>query len=285
MKVLITGAGGQLGTALRANPPEGVTINCYASSQLDIRDREAVLAAAAADMPRIIINAAAFTKVDEAETKPDLANAINNEGVANLAHAANECGARLIHISTDFVFDGRASTPYSPEDTTSPLSVYGRTKRAGEIAAGPDALIVRTGWVYGPRGRNFVSTMLRLMREREELRVVDDQIGTPTSTSSLAEAIWSLAAADVRGLWHFSDSGVASWYDFAVAIMEESMAMGILSREISIAPIATDEYPTPARRPRFSVLDKRKTFAALGKDAPHWRSKLRQTLEATESDE
>jgi len=285
VNVLITGAGGQLGTALRANPPEGVKISCYASSQLDIRDRDAVFAAASAGMPDIIINAAAFTKVDEAETKPDLANAINNEGVANLAHAANECGARLIHISTDFVFDGSASTPYSPEDKTSPLSVYGRTKRAGEIAAGPDALIVRTGWVYGPGGRNFVSTMLRMMREREVLRVVDDQIGTPTSTSSLAEAIWSLLAADERGLWHFSDSGVASWYDFAVAIMEESIAMGILSREISIAPIATDEYPTPARRPRFSVLDKRKTFAALGKEAPHWRSRLRQTLEATKSDE
>lgn len=284
MKALVTGAGGQLGRALRDGAPEGAEVSAYTSLQLDIRDCEAVRTAVQASKPEYIINAAAFTSVDQAETQAELADAVNRGGVANLAIAAAEFGARLVHISTDFVFDGRASAPYRPGDKTSPLSVYGRTKRDGELAVGPDSLIIRTGWVYGPTGRNFVATMLRLMRERDELQVVDDQIGTPTCTSSLAEAIWLLAAADARGVWHFSDSGVASWYDFAVAIMEEAVSLGILPHAISITPIATADYPTPAKRPRFSVLDKRETFAALGRAAPHWRANLRKTLKAMKSD-
>lgn len=284
MKALITGAGGQLGQALVIGAPDDAEIAAYGSADLDICDRDAVFAAVRKAKPDIIINAAAFTKVDDAETRAEQAEAVNRGGVENLALAAAAEGARLAHVSTDFVFDGRTSTPYRPQDATAPLSVYGRTKRDGELAAGPDALIVRTGWVYGPRGGNFVATMLRLMRERDALGIVDDQIGTPTCTTSLAATIWTLTSAGHRGVWHYSDSGVASWYDFAVAIMEEGLAAGLLSREIAIKPIATADYPTPARRPRFSVLDKRETFAALGQPAPHWRINLRRTLEAMKSD-
>jgi dTDP-4-dehydrorhamnose reductase len=278
MKVLITGANGQLGRALQATVRLGVSIIAAGSAELDIGDAAAVDALLSAERPDAIFNAAAYTAVDKAESEEALAMRINAEGVANLARGAAAVGARLVHVSTDFVFDGRSGIPYAPEAPTAPLGVYGRTKRQGEIAAGPDALIVRTAWVYGSQGGNFVRTMLRLMAERDEVRVVADQIGTPTFAASLADALWRLHAAGAKGLFHYTDSGAASWYDFAVAIQEEALAIGLLARAVPVIPIATSDYPTPAARPHYSVLDKSATFALLGGAAPHWRVNLRKML-------
>jgi dTDP-4-dehydrorhamnose reductase len=278
MKVLITGANGQLGHALQETAPEGVEIIATDIAELDICDAKAVNAFVAAERPDAIFNAAAYTAVDKAESEEELAQKLNADAVANLAAAAREIGARFVHVSTDFVFDGLYGIPYPPDAPTAPLGAYGRTKRAGELAAGKDALIVRTAWVYGNRGGNFVRTMLRLMAERDEVRVVADQIGTPTYASSLARALWSLNAQDATGLFHFTDSGAASWYDFAVAIQEEALAIGLLDRAVPVLPIATSDYPTPARRPHYSVLDKSSTIALLGAAPPHWRANLRTML-------
>jgi dTDP-4-dehydrorhamnose reductase len=278
MKVLITGANGQLGQALQATAPVNVSIIAAGSAELDIGDAATVEALLLAERPDAIFNAAAYTAVDKAESEEALAVRTNAEGVANLARAAGAIGARLVHVSTDFVFDGLSGVPYLPDAPTAPLGVYGRTKRQGELAAGPDALVVRTAWVYGSRGGNFVRTMLRLMAERDEVRVVADQIGTPTFAGSLADALWRLHAAGAKGLFHYTDSGAASWYDFAVAIQEEALAIGLLTRAVPVLPIATSDYPTPAARPHYSVLDKSATFALLGGAAPHWRVNLRKML-------
>ena len=278
MKVLITGARGQLGRALIATAPESAVLDATDVAELDICDAAAVAAHLAATRPDLVINAAAYTAVDRAESDEAAAHRINAEAVGNLARAAGDTGARLVHVSTDFVFDGRQSTPYAPDAAPNPLSAYGRTKLAGEQAAGAEALIVRTAWVYAAQGGNFVHTMLRLMAERDQVRVVADQIGTPTHATGLAEAIWSLSARDARGIFHHTDSGAASWYDFAVAIQEEALARGRLTREIPVEPIATADYPTPAMRPAYSVLDKSATAALIG-TAPHWRTRLRRMIE------
>jgi dTDP-4-dehydrorhamnose reductase len=278
MKVLITGANGQLGRALQATAPLGVSIIAAGSAELDIGDAAAVDALLLAERPDAIFNAAAYTAVDKAESEEAQATRTNSEGVANLARGAAAIGARLVHVSTDFVFNGLSGVPYLPDAPTAPLGVYGRTKRQGELAAGPDALVVRTAWVYGSRGGNFVRTMLRLMAERDEVRVVADQIGTPTFAASLADALWRLHAAGAKGLFHYTDNGAASWYDFAVAIQEEALAIGLLTRAVPVIPIATSDYPTPAARPHYSVLDKSATFALLGGAAPHWRVNLRKML-------
>lgn len=284
MKALITGANGQLGRALVACAPDRIALLALPSAALDITDRAAVEAAIRDHSPDLVINAAAYTKVDAAENMPDLAERVNHLAVAKLAQATQQNGARLIQISTDFVFDGMASHAYSPGAPTAPLNIYGKTKLAGEAAAGPAALIVRTSWLYSAYGNNFVATMLRLMREKPTLRVVDDQIGTPTSAHALAAAIWDLAATDRTGILHYSDSGVASWYDFAVAIMEEAVVLGLLDRPVEVLPIPASEYPTPARRPHFSVLDKRDTIAAIGRVPGHWRANLRDVLKAIKTD-
>lgn len=284
MKALITGANGQLARALVASAPERIALVALPSAALDITDRNAVAAAIRDQSPDLLINAAAYTKVDAAEERPDIAERVNHLAVGYLAHAALQNGVRLIQISTDFVFDGNGAQPYRPDAPTAPLNIYGSSKAAGEVAAGSAALIVRTGWLYSAYGNNFVATMLRLMREKSTLRVVDDQIGTPTSAHALAEVIWDLAATDCAGILHYSDSGVASWYDFAVAIMEEAVAMGLLDRPVEVLPIPTSEYPTPATRPHFSVLNKRDTIAAIGRVPAHWRANLRDVLKAIKTD-
>lgn len=284
MKAMITGANGQLGKALVACAPERFALFALPSAALDIADRAAVEAAIRDHSPDLVINAAAYTKVDAAENMPDLAERVNHLAVVNLAQATQQNGARLIQISTDFVFDGMASHAYRPDAPTAPLNIYGQTKLAGEAAAGPAALIVRTSWLYSAYGNNFVATMLRLMREKPTLRVVDDQIGTPTSAHALAKAIWDLAATDHTGILHYSDSGVASWYDFAVAIMEEAVVLGLLDRPVEVLPIPASEYPTPAKRPHFSVLDKRDTITAIGRVPAHWRANLRDVLRAIKTD-
>lgn len=278
MKALIVGSGGQLGRALLAAAPPGTQVIGHDRAALDITDAAAVQAAVAAAQPDILFNAAAYTAVDKAEGDEDAALAINATAVGVLAHVAKRLGAHFVHVSTDFVFDGKSGMPYSPDAPTAPLGAYGRTKLAGEQAAGSDALIVRTAWVYAPTGGNFVRTMLRLMAERPEVRVVADQIGTPTYAPGLAAALWALVRQGVHGIHHYTDSGVASWYDFAVAIQEEALAAGLLDRAVPVLPITTADFPTPARRPPYSVLDKSSTFTALGAPAPHWRVQLRQMI-------
>lgn len=279
MKVLITGANGQLGWSLQQTAPQGAELICTDVAELDICDAKAVDAFVAEHKPDVIINAAAYTAVDKAESEEALALKINADAVGNLARAATAHGARFVHVSTDFIFDGTSGIPYPPDAPTAPASAYGRTKLAGEIAAGPDALIVRTAWVYGSKGGNFVRTMLRLMAEHPQLRVIADQIGTPTFATSLADALWKLNAAGAKGAYHYTDSGAASWYDFAVAIQEEALELGLLDKAVPIVPIATSDYPTPATRPHYSVLDKSATFAILGTPAPHWRTNLRLMLQ------
>jgi dTDP-4-dehydrorhamnose reductase len=256
----------------------GIELLALGSDRLDISDGKNVKAVVERERPDIILNAAAYTAVDKAEVEQERAHAINATAVGSLSDAAKAVGALFAHVSTDFVFDGSAGTPYRPDDKTNPLGVYGQTKRAGELLAGNDTLIVRTAWVYGPVGGNFVRTMLRLMAERPEIKVVADQVGTPTYALGLATALWDLAFQKAKGIYHYTDSGVASWYDFAVAIQEEALAAGLLERAVPVLPITTEEFPTPARRPSYSVLNKQSSFAALGQPAPHWRDNLRSMM-------
>ncbi len=257
--------------------PAGASVIAPPEAEFDITNPAQVAAVVAASGATHLVNAAAYTAVDKAESDLETARRINVEAVAILADAARAAGLKFVHVSTDFVFDGRSSMPYAPDAPTNPLGAYGVTKRDGELAAGADALIVRTAWVYAAVGSNFVHTMLRLMRERDELRVVADQIGTPTHAASLAGAIWTLAAHGATGTYHWTDAGAASWYDFAVAIQEEALARGLLTLAIPVIPIRTADYPTPAARPNYSVLDKTTTFAITG-PARHWRDELRDCL-------
>jgi dTDP-4-dehydrorhamnose reductase len=283
-RVLVVGAAGQVGRALRLAAPAGVELHAVTHAELDIGAAAQVANFVAELEPTVIINAAAYTAVDKAETEPEAAARVNAEGVRNLANALLPLAqARLIHISTDFVFDGRSSSPYRTDDRTNPLSVYGATKLAGERAAldvlGERATVVRTAWVYAAQGKSFLTTMLRLMKERGAVRVVSDQVGTPTAAGPFAEALWLFAQrSDLSGLFHWTDAGVASWYDFAVAIAEEGAACGLLPEGVTVTPIATHEYPTPAKRPAYSVLDKLTTASALGAQPAHWRVRLRSVI-------
>lgn len=281
-KVLVVGAGGQLGRELQRTLPRGMDGVAVTRAQLDIADDRAVAECIRASAPQLVVNAAAYTAVDKAESEPEAALRGNATGPEVLARACAAAGIRLIHISTDFVFDGSASRPYAPEAPAAPLGEYGRSKRAGEIAvqqALPDALILRTGWVYSSFGGNFVKTMLRLMGERDELNVVSDQVGTPTWAHGLAEAVWAAASREqLRGIYHWSDAGVCSWYDFSVAIHEEALALGLLSKAVKVRPILASAYPTPAQRPAYSVLDKSNTWRDFALEGIHWRSQLRAML-------
>ena len=281
-RVLVTGAGGQVGSALIATAPAGLAVTATTHGELDIGDAAAVAAHVADLQPQLIINTAAYTAVDKAESEPDVAMCINAAGPGHLARAARACGARLIHLSTDFVFDGRASSPYRTDHPPAPLSVYGASKLAGErevLEALPGAIVVRTAWVYAAQGRNFVRTMVRSMQERGQVRVVADQVGAPTAAHSLVAVLWALAARrDLAGVFHWTDAGVASWYDFAVAIAEEAAACGLLPAGVQVQPIVTSEYPMPARRPAYSVLDHRDTLRALDIHPVHWRVQLRAVL-------
>lgn len=278
MKALVTGVNGQLGKALLACQPAGWTCVALDRAALDLADADAIARLVDAHEPDLVLNAAAYTAVDRAESEPELAHAVNAAAPAAFAKALGAQG-RLVQVSTDFVFDGTSGEAYRPDDRRNPQSVYGASKAAGEDGAGDRAVIVRTSWVHAAGGANFVRTMLRLMRERDELRVVADQIGSPTWATGLAEALWGLAAKDTGGTFHHRDAGVASWYDFAVAIAEEAHALGLLSRIPAITPIATSDYPTPAKRPAFSVLDVSATRAVLGDGHAHWRSHLKMMLE------
>lgn len=280
-KIMIAGMGGQLGFELARTCSETSTLIAPTENELDITDQKSVMNYVTTTQPAVIINCAAYTQVDKAESEVEKAYAVNQHGPKYLAEAAKACNAILVHISTDFVFDGRLGRPYSSDDQPIPLSVYGKSKLAGEneiLNSGAEAFIVRTAWLYSSYGNNFVKTMLRLMKEKESLGIVADQIGTPTWANSLACVIWRLIDLDARGIFHWSDAGVASWYDFAVAIYEEGRALGLLKREVEIKPIKTTDYPLPAPRPGFSVLDKTATYSLTGQRPDHWRLNLRKMI-------
>jgi dTDP-4-dehydrorhamnose reductase len=281
MRALILGAAGQVGRALAASAPADAEVVALDRAACDIGDGDAVERAVAEAAPDLVFNAAGYTAVDQAESEPDAAHLANAVAPGLIAAAGRKVGARTIHLSTDFVFDGLLSRPYRPDDAPAPLSVYGRTKLAGECAASaadPGVLIVRTAWVHAPQGANFVNTMLRLMRERGRIAVVADQVGTPTAAASLARGLWALALAGASGVHHYTDAGIASWYDFAVAVAEEGLAAGLLGKAVQIDPIPSAAYPTAAVRPAYSVLDKYATWGLLGEVAPHWRTSLRANL-------
>jgi dTDP-4-dehydrorhamnose reductase len=280
MKILVTGSAGQLGTelhdVLEARCPgvtEYVDIN-----DLDLCDGDAVEKFVLNGGFTHIINCAAYTAVDRAEEETGQCTTVNVDAVRHLAHAAAEVGTKMLHISTDYVFDGTAYRPYLESDKPAPASHYGVTKRRSEtdlVGLLPDAIIVRTGWLYSPHGHNFVKTILNKAAETDKLRVVADQIGTPTYARDLAEMIATMVLAPqwLSGTYHFSNEGIASWYDFAVAILEIADI-----DNVNVQPILTSDYPTPAARPYYSVLDKSKIKATYNITLPHWRTSLKACL-------
>jgi dTDP-4-dehydrorhamnose reductase len=284
VKVLILGAG-QVAGAVAATKRGGHEVVTRARAGLDIVDAAAVARTFEEIRPDWVVNAAAYTAVDLAEDQSSQAFAVNDAAVAGLMRAAAHVGCRVLHLSTDFVFDGRSSRAYLPDDATNPLSVYGASKLGGErhvagSGAAAPGIVLRTSWVYAAAGKNFVLTMLRLMREKPRLAVVCDQIGTPTWASSIGRAIWGLIEMQAApGIYHWTDLGVASWYDFAVAVQDEALARGLLPKAIPIAPISSSQYPTRATRPAFSVLDTTATRAVIHAPAEHWRHNLRNMLD------
>ena len=275
-RVLITGANGQLGHEMRnvLDGDDRFEAIFTDVAELDICDAEAVNRAVADNRVDYIVNCAAYTQVDKAEDNVELCRKINATAVENLARAAAACGARMIHVSTDYVFNGRGYRPYTEVMAPDPQSVYGSTKLEGEQALMrlcPQSAIIRTAWLYSPYGNNFVKTMMRLGTERDELSVVADQIGTPTCAADLALVVRAVLLADrfVPGIYHVSDEGACSWYDFAVAIHRLA---GITTCRVK--PIRSDEYPSRARRPFYSVLDKSKIKQTYGLTLPHWYESL-----------
>jgi dTDP-4-dehydrorhamnose reductase len=288
-RLLVTGAGGMTGSevAVQASPM-GWKVRPMAREELDISDAAAVDAAVQEFHPHAVVNCAAYTAVDRAESEPELANAINAEGARNVARAAARVEAPVIHISTDYVFDGNSREPYRPDAPTAPASVYGRTKLAGEAAVAQEneaAVIVRTSWVFSHQGSNFVRTMLRLGAERDEVRVVNDQSGRPTYAADLAMALLLVADEvvenrEVAGIYHFANEGETTWFEFAKAIFEEAAAQGGL-KVPRVTPISTSEFPTAAKRPAYSVLDT-DSFTHQFKLTPRsWLSALRDSIALT----
>lgn len=278
MKALVVGSEGRVGRHLLRSAPAGARAIGYGRGQLDVTDRRAVAVLVEKLRPDVIFNAAAYTAVDAAESEPGAAFATNAAAVGNLAEAAGAIGARLVHLSTDFVFDGAGLAPYAPEARPAPRNVYGRSKLAGEELAGDAALIVRTAWLYAPTGPGFVHTILDLMARMPHIEVVEDQIGTPTYVPGLAKALWDLAARGATGRHHYADGGACSRHEFALAIQEEAIAAGLVARRIPIVPIRSCRHPAPARRPRFAVLDTTATFALLERTPRPWRDNLHHMI-------
>ncbi|MBK7148645.1 MAG: dTDP-4-dehydrorhamnose reductase [Bacteroidetes bacterium] len=279
IRILVTGANGQVGSELKFLAAHQEMFQCtfVSRSELDITDAAAVERYFAQEHFDYLINCAAYTAVDKAETERDAAFQINATAPSALADVAHRHRCRYIHISTDFVFDGTASQPISEEATTHPLSVYGASKLAGDVAVqqyNPEALIIRTSWVYSSFGNNFVKTILRLCKEREQLNVIYDQIGTPTYARDLAACLFYIIGSGtwVPGIFNYSNEGVASWYDFAVAIKD------IAGLHTQISPIETVQYPTPATRPKFSVLNKKKIKETYAIRIPYWRESLEDCI-------
>ncbi len=283
--ILLIGCNGQVGTQLQETLQSCGNLKAVARPRVELAQPETLRELIRENQPEIIVNAAAYTAVDKAESEPELANTINATAPMVLAQEAEKLQACLIHISTDYVFDGKTSCPYQENDSTNPLSVYGKTKLAGEQAIRSNCsnhLILRTAWVYGTGGKsNFVKTMLRLGAQKPELRVVADQIGSPTRAKDIAQTIATLITKTLQtnGTYHYTNSGVASWYDFAIAIFEEAKQLGFPLKIERVIPITTKEYPTPATRPSYSVLNCAKISAVMEPHPPHWRQSLREMLQ------
>lgn len=297
MKVLLTGAAGQLGQALMASAPEGVEL--LASSRnggeglikLDLADAAACQQVVAEHRPDWVLNAGAYTAVDKAEAEPQLAQAVNGEAPRAFAEAILKHGGHLLQLSTDFVFNGQQGTPYRVEQSRDPLGVYGASKASGEeavdelLGATDQGIVLRTSWVMGPVGKNFALTMLRLHREKEQLSVVADQVGCPSSTLNLSKACWQTVHRVSEGIklppvLHWSDAGAASWYDVSVAVGELAVELGLLECAATVNPISSADYPTPATRPSYSLLDCQSSREALQIAAQPWRAALRDVLQA-----
>lgn len=291
-KLALIGANGMLARKVRELATTDYLISSYDLPGFDITNREQVLAEMVRLQPAVIVNCAAFTNVDGCETQEAFATGINGAGPSYLAEAAETVGAVLVHISTDYVFDGRKGSPYLETDPVGPLSAYGRSKLAGEqaiLASGLDRFfIIRTSWLYGPGGKNFVETILRLAREREGLRIVADQVGSPTYTGDLAEAIYNLLelnaspqspAPGFYGIYHFSNAGQCSWHEFASEIVAQMKRRGEPLKVKKVVPVRTEEYPLPAPRPAYSVFSKDKYRAATGVEVPGWQESLVKYLE------
>jgi dTDP-4-dehydrorhamnose reductase len=284
MKVLITGKGGQLAWELEQLAPKTYDVISVGKDELDITNEKLVSDFIAEHKPDLVINAAAYTAVDQAEKNVDIAYAVNELGVKYVAHACKKIGTRVLHISTDFIFDGTSTSPYQTDAKPNPLNVYGASKLAGDIALNeilPEAsVIVRTAWVYSANGNNFVKSMLRLMQEKPQLGIIYDQVGTPTWAKGLAQWLWIIAGKpEVTGTYHWTDAGVASWYDFAIAIQELGLEKGLLNNAIPVLPIPTSAYPTPAKRPAFSVIDKSSAEVVSGLNTTHWRKQLSSMMD------
>jgi dTDP-4-dehydrorhamnose reductase len=280
-RILLIGSNGQVGSELALLLPDSKTL---ARPLIDLTQPETLREPIREYQPEVIINAAAYTAVDRAESEPELAHAVNAIAPTVMAEEAQRLNATLIHLSTDYVFDGQKNTPYLETDPTNPMSAYGQSKLAGEIGVSKlcdRSLILRTAWVYGTYGKgNFVKTMLKLGGDRDQLRVVVDQVGSPTWARHLADTIVELLQQDTveSGIYHVTNSGVTSWYDFAIAIFEEARALGWVLNVQDVTPITTADYPTPAKRPAYSPLSGQKISGILGKHPPHWRQGLRQML-------
>jgi dTDP-4-dehydrorhamnose reductase len=278
----LVGANGMLARKVRELVPEHYELHGFDLPDFDVTDRDCVTTVLGTLAPNVIINCAAYTNVDGAETAEAQALKINGAGPGHLALAAKQLGATLLHVSTDYVFDGVKSRPYTEDDAVAPASAYGRTKLAGERAIVDSGLtdyyLIRTSWLYGPGGRNFVETVVRLATEREELRIVSDQIGSPTYTADLAGAMFALLSAGASrapyGIYHYANEGQASWYDFASAVVMLMRQQGLPVKAQKVVPIRTDEYPLPATRPAYSVFSKDKFKGATGAVVPDWRESL-----------
>lgn len=289
MKILLLGGNGQVGTECRrALAGLGELVVATRSGEhgvvADFAAPQTLRTLVQATAPDVVVNAAAYTAVDKAESERDLAFLVNAESPRVLAEACQAQGAYLLHYSTDYVFDGQGSQPYRPEDATAPLGIYGESKLAGELAiraSGCAHAILRTAWVYAHHGKNFLRTMLRLAAERDELRVVADQYGTPTPAALIADVSAQILAKPVRltGTWHLTPTDHTTWHGFAEAIVEGAVAQGLLGKKIPVVPIGTADFPTPARRPAYSVLDVTRLQQDFALTLPDWRSGLQQVLQ------
>lgn len=280
MNILVTGCNGQLGNEIQLLSQEHPEHKYYFTDveELDITDKQAILAFVNEHHINCIINCAAYTAVDKAEDNEELCDKLNHIAPSYLAEAVNEQGGCMIHVSTDYVFDGTAHTPYTEEAQTCPATVYGRTKLAGEQAVMEgckQAVVIRTAWLYSTFGNNFVKTMIRLGKEKEHLGVIFDQIGTPTYARDLAKAIFTIIESEVKpGIYHFSNEGCISWYDFTKAIHRIANI-----ESCHVKPLHTYEYPTPAARPHYSVLDKTKIKETYQIEIPYWEEALKECIE------
>ena len=285
MKIVVIGKNGQLAWELAKLKHDDIEIICLGRGDIDITDKHALNDTLSSLSPDAVINASAYTAVDLAESEQDQAFLINATAVGNLADVCLQLSAHFVHVSTDFVFCGDNGTPYLPSEPYAPLGVYGESKAEGEKLISqtlPDqSCILRTSWVYSSHGNNFVKTMLRLMAEKPELGIISDQIGSPTYAKGLAEVCLDAAINKVKGIHHWSDAGVASWYDFAIAIQELGLAQGLLDKSIPIKPLTTADYPTPAKRPSYSVLNKSSLATAFPDlTLVHWREQLNNMMSA-----